>query len=175
MALSPDRRIILNAPPARTVKLGTTSGKSLVVSVPAPRTLILGPNGTQVLVLAQQGVQGPPGAMGSPGSALPPINFSYGDASPSVLYTLAVNSVITRCTIVIRTPFNGAGASLSVGTTGSPSLIQTTSQNAPGIAGQYASTPDAVLPAGTQIKLTIAPGSAPSAGSGIVIIELLAT
>jgi hypothetical protein len=142
--------------------------------ITAPESQKLQVTREQRATIITQLVQGPAGTTGPAGNALPPIAFAYGDASPSVRYTLPKRSLITACSINIRTAFNGVGAQLAVGTPGNPEGLMPVTHNDPGTVGQYENSPDLELPAGSQITLSITPGAGASRGSGVVVLELLA-
>lgn len=125
----------------------------------------------EVIEVAEPGMPGP---AGPPGSALPPISFAYGDASPAQIYTLTKRSMVISCSLYIRTAFDGAGAALKVGTPSAPEALLPAGFNDPNSLGQYENSPDLELPAGSQITLTITPGTGASQGNGVVVIELLA-
>ena len=99
------------------------------------------------------------------------LNFSYGDASPSVIYTPSVNAVMTLCRIDIDTAFNGAGAALAVGTAASPQLLMPADRNAPSMVAAFETTPDVTVLAGTDLRLTITPGGGASQGAGRIVLD----
>lgn len=126
-----------------------------------------------VVSAGEAGPRGEPGAAGLPSSGLPPINFSYGDASPSLLYTLTEDMLLDGVQLILSTVFDGVGASLSVGTLGSPGLYLSASYNDPYAVATYETSPDVIIASGTAIYLTIVPGAGASTGSGKVVLALL--
>lgn len=115
------------------------------------------------------------GAQGPLGNAFSPIvvGFSFGDASPVVLYTLPQASYVGNVTLDIQTPFNGVGAVLSVGVGGDLQALLPLGHNDPSQALQYETSPGVFLPGGTQLLLAITPGTGATQGSGAVVIDLL--
>ncbi len=101
------------------------------------------------------------------------IDFSYGDATPSVLYVPDEDVVLTGVRLAVGTAFNGAGAALSVGSSALPDLYLPASEVDPAIAAGYESIPDAFVSAGESIYLHITPGSGASAGAGRAILNLI--
>jgi hypothetical protein len=113
---------------------------------------------------------------GAPGGGLQaPLNFAYGDASPDVVFTPAVDCELTDLALQITTPFDGVGASLKVGTIADPALLMDTWQNDPGSACIYETSPHQALSAGTAVRLTINPGTGASQGAGQLIFTVLPT
>lgn len=103
--------------------------------------------------------------------AIPPYDFAFGDASPAVIYTATYDVEIVVTSLQIDTPFNGAGAALALGVTGSPNALMPPSYTDPSKAGVYEASPRIMLAAGQSIILTITPGSGASAGSGQIVVE----
>lgn len=99
------------------------------------------------------------------------LNFSFGDASPSVLFTIAANKIIEEVRIIILTEFDGVGASLKVGDALQDDLLLNEDQNDPTIAATYISTPNISYNSPTQILLTINSGSGATQGSGILLLK----
>jgi hypothetical protein len=99
------------------------------------------------------------------------IPFAFGDASPVPVYTPsgACTDVLAR--LVIDTPFNGSGAALKVGTSGSPELLIPASANDPTHAAGYEAAPDVSLTSGEAIVLTIIPGTGATQGAGRLIFD----
>lgn len=99
------------------------------------------------------------------------VGFAYGDASPATIYTPSADAVFTLCRVVIDTPFDGAGAALAVGTAADPEILMPASNNGPAIAASFESTPDTIVDAGTDIRVTITPGAGATAGAGRIILD----
>jgi hypothetical protein len=116
---------------------------------------------------------GPPGADGG-GGMLAPIPFAFNNTSPRVVYTLPAQSLIRSVTLVITIAFDGAGASLAVGTPESPNLLIAPADNNPGVAIDYEIDSYEVLPAETEIQITTNPGAGAGAGAGYLILDLVA-
>jgi hypothetical protein len=144
-----------------------------------------GPEGRIVVTVQQRGARtvvhdrqklrvvsrGPQGPKGDTGASLPPVSFAYGDSSPVLVFTLAVDTEIIVASLQIFTAFNGSGASLRLGTVASPGCLLDTSQNDPTAVGVYKTNPHVNLVAGTAVKITIVPGGGATQGSGQVVLE----
>jgi hypothetical protein len=106
------------------------------------------------------------------GGAVKVVAFSFASVSPLVLSPLLGGQSVVRVGILITTPFDGAGASLTLGTPGSPALLLASTDNRPSAAGQYES--DAITPfaAPDTMQLTIIPGGGATQGAGQVFYEL---
>jgi hypothetical protein len=117
--------------------------------------------------------QGPPGAIGPPGAALPPTNFAFGDASPALVQTLDAQKLVVRTRITITTPFDGAGATLSIGTLAQPELLIASSQVNPAQKTTFETTPEVALSAGTNLYLFIIAGVGATQGAGRTVLELI--
>lgn len=124
--------------------------------------------------VVEVGLQGPAGAPGlDAGGNLPPIPFSYGDASPVPVYVPAVPSLVVSAAIHVRTPFNGFGAALELGIDEQPGLLMPAAYNDPATSGEYENTPDVTLSAGQQVLLTVTPGAGATQGAGVIILRVL--
>lgn len=99
------------------------------------------------------------------------INFSFGDASPATIWTTphTLHVVLTR--VVVLTPFNGAGASVKVGTVANDQLLFEPGAAELSQAAAWEFNSDAQLLSAESIKVTITPGSGASAGTGRIIID----
>lgn len=128
----------------------------------------------QNVLLGIRGIQGPPGAGGGGASGASGASaFAFGDATPEVVYTAPSSSpvTVTVATVVIDTPFNGTGAALTLGTSGTPAAVMDTPDIDCTQVGSYAAYPDLALAAGQTLLLYITPGAGASQGSGKVVIE----
>ena len=110
----------------------------------------------------------------APGStaAFVEVNFNYGDASPKLITTVPANKLVLMSSIVIKTGLNGVGATLQIGSAGTPGDIMATSDNAPSILSNWTNNPDTVYGSDTPVYLTINNGSGATAGSGLVILQI---
>ncbi len=106
----------------------------------------------------------------SPASAQLP--FSFGDASPEFIVTVPAGKTVYEVRIDINTPFDGVGAALEVGDTGTPDQLMTAAQNDPSLQGSYISSPAFVYVATTQVKLSITPGAGATQGSGVLVLSM---
>jgi hypothetical protein len=97
--------------------------------------------------------------------------FAFGDASPAVIGSIAANKQILSVQLFITQAFNGSGAALQVGISGTPGDLMATSENAPGTVGEYSVYTLKSYGSVTNLILTITPGSGASAGTGLVVIK----
>jgi hypothetical protein len=101
------------------------------------------------------------------------VPFTYQSASPLEIAPLHVGSVVVRTAVLITTAFNGAGASVELGTSGLP-----TEFFAPGDVDVTATGDTFDNPAlfdsavATNVVLVIVPGAGATAGAGLVLCEL---
>lgn len=103
----------------------------------------------------------------SDGSVDTVVPFSHSTPSPLVLQALAPGQTLARVAILIQTPFDAPGASLSVGTFADPAKILAPGDAPPAASGQYES--DAIAPTGVpdSLILTISP-SGSTVGAGLL-------
>lgn len=127
----------------------------------------------RVVQIVDEGPQGPPGDDGAAGGSIAPIAFSYGDASPSTIYTTTDAGTLTVVRVVIDTALNGTGAALKLGTIADDDALMTTAENDPSTVADYETTPDLHLSAGTVVRLTITPGSGATQGAGRVLLTFI--
>jgi hypothetical protein len=113
---------------------------------------------TEAPLVVSIGEAGPTGPVGQPGSAIPPVDFSYGDASPAIVYTLTEDMFLDSVQVVVTTAFNGTGAALSVGKSGQLEAYLAAAQNDPTTTATYETSPDVIIASGTVILLSITRG-----------------
>lgn len=99
--------------------------------------------------------------------------FSFGDASPAPIFTAPANCTDVLARVVIDTPFDGAGASLKLGTSVAPEALMAAAQNNPAQVAGYEAAPDVALTSGEAIVLTITPGTGATQGAGRVIFDAI--
>lgn len=112
------------------------------------------------------GVQGPPG-VDNVGIRH---TFAFGDATPTLIFSTSSNDTVYRVELTITTPFDGIGASLSIGSQGNPLELLSTNQVDPYTIGTYQSNECVKYTSPTDVKLFITPGSGASTGSGFILI-----
>lgn len=137
---------------------------TIITQVPQP-TLIRGVSAPVVISNPQVGPQGPRGDHGFVE------NFAWGDATPAVLLSVAAGAVIFSVTLVILESFDGTGAALSVGITGTSGLLLATNQCNPLVEGSYQSSPGYQFETPQILRLFITPGAGASKGNGVIIID----
>lgn len=120
-----------------------------------------------VLEVSEQGPAGPPGTNGSGGIEFP---FAWGDASPRQIVIAAAGKLVYSVQIHISTPFNGVGASLTVGDAGQSDRLMSVYQSDPNTAGNYTAAPSHRYGTATPLLLTINPGAGASAGVGLLTL-----
>lgn len=101
---------------------------------------------------------------------IPPIAFSFGDATPNDIYTATVDGTFTDVRMTIETDFDGTGPSVALGVTGDLDALLATNQSDPTEVGAYENAPDVHVSAGDQVIISITPGSGASQGAGRVFL-----
>lgn len=159
----------------------TSSGSSTLVVVAEPRNVsIAAPvasviSTTQVPSVLAVASPGPQGRVGTPGTSgagvLPPIDFSYGSASPTGVVTLAETSEVTGISLQVEQVFDGVGASVALGVAGDPESLMPAAFTSLASLDTYEFSPRIEYPAGTVLILTIVPGAGASQGLGQIIIS----
>lgn len=181
--------LVLETAPAQILAIPESGPAVSVIEQAAPQIVALAAEQPQHIVgLIAQGPAGPsafedwlkrnPGgtweeflaSLGT-GALDAVIDFSFGDASPRVMFTLPQDSLLSELQLIIRQPFNGVGAKLVVRTNGYIILMDE-DQNLPDFPTTYETTPAAILPAGSQIVLEITPGVGATAGTGQLLLNL---
>lgn len=134
-----------------------------------PTLVLRSEQSSQFTILAGQ--RGSTGQAGASGSALPAVNFAYGDASPMLIHTFDSPALLAELQLVIQQPFDGAGAQLVLRTQDSQ-ILMAADQNAPGLVATFETTPAAQMPAGSAVYLEITPGSGATTGAGQILLNL---
>ena len=98
--------------------------------------------------------------------------FSFGDASPMPVYTTTAGQTVFTAQIVIQVPFNGVGASLSLGDAVVSDRLIRVDQVDPTFAAEYEANPGYTYASATPIILTIVPGAGCTQGSGYILLEV---
>lgn len=104
------------------------------------------------------------------GDSVPSTAFAFGDATPAAIGTFT--GAVLRVSLLITEAFDGTGASLQIGTVGTPNLLMDSSENDPTEIGRYEANP-AIELSSDSIVLTIVPGSGASTGAGYVYLEIV--
>lgn len=99
------------------------------------------------------------------------IPFSFGDVSPELIGLIPANKLIFTVEVIVMVPFDGVGASLTVGDASNNSSLQSVGQNDPTTVATYTSTPSFLYGSATNANLYITPGSGSTQGSGYVAIR----
>jgi hypothetical protein len=154
-------------------------GDTIVVETEECITIITESDGASVVTDSRSpvvvkdtavGPHGPPGEIG-PSASEDQSNFSWGDATPAILFESEAGTTIYEISLVILEPFDGIGAALSIGVTGDPELFMAGDECDPKTAGVYSVTPGYKFAAAGTIRLFITPGAGASKGNGAVMID----
>ena len=105
------------------------------------------------------------------GASSQEIAFSWGDATPRIIYEMITGLTLNGIKLILFNEFDGVGASLSLGVTGTPELFMKTTENDPTKVGTYEVTPGYKFITTDTIRLFITPGSGASKGNGVIVIE----
>lgn len=89
-------------------------------------------------------------------------------ASQSSTKAIPANAVITRCDVQITTPYSG-GTTITVGRTGSASLLQVTTDNVATVAGDY-DAPQRTGWGASELAVLVTVAGSPGAGAGRVLV-----
>lgn len=98
-------------------------------------------------------------------------DFSFGDPTRNIMHAPAGYRVISA-KIIIKTAFNGAGASLKIGDAGNAESIMAAAGNDPTLVSVFATEPAVQYSVATPILFTINPGAGATQGSGSVVVEI---
>jgi hypothetical protein len=126
-----------------------------------------------VVVTLYQGIPGKDGASAA-GELTTVFNFAFGDASPAVLNVATAGKQIFDVEVNLTQPFDGVGASLTIGDAAILDRLMSESQNDPATAGRYQTAPEFVYGGDTQLLLSIIPGEGATTGAGVVAIRVQA-
>ncbi len=98
------------------------------------------------------------------------IRFALGTATASSTTSIPNNAIVIAAELNVTTPYTG-GATVSIGTAGSPSALQATTDNNPQAAGIYQVMQDTAYPGPATVQATVA--GAPIAGVAQVIVRYI--
>jgi len=90
-------------------------------------------------------------------------------ASQSSSSQIPANATVVETTLDIVTPYS-AGATISVGQTGTPALLQATTDNLATVAGQY-QTPQDVAWGASPLAVLVTVAGSPAAGAGFCLVK----
>ena len=108
---------------------------------------------------------------GSSSAIVKDIYFAYTDVSSRLIYTTEVNEIILTVTVVILVPFNGVGASISIGDSSIVNRLGNNTQIYLDQVGEYSINPTYKYISETAINLTLNAGTGATQGNGYIIIE----
>jgi hypothetical protein len=137
------------------------------VEVPGePSVLVVVDERVQVVTAGLQGPQGPAGT-----ADVSPINFSFGDPAQRVVLTTTTNQVISAVSVFVATAFDGAASTFALGTAAQPELLVAAQRVDLGIATEFEVDPNVVLPANSDIVLTLGVGFGVTRGAGWITVH----
>lgn len=97
--MPPPTAVLVTVPPSTQVSV---SGDIVTVVTPVSQvTVTTNVSATTVVTPNEQGPPGPQGTPGLSGGLLPTLNFSYGDATPTPVATLAAGTRVFSVTIFL--------------------------------------------------------------------------
>ena len=117
-----------------------------------------------VVSVAEQGI---PGAAGLGAIRK---DFGFGDSTPDLIVMANAGDVVYEVEIVIMTPFDGTGATLTIGDSAQNDRLMQSTQNDPATPATYGAIPDYKYSAVTPINLYISPGAGATQGAGFILI-----
>jgi len=95
------------------------------------------------------------------------VPFTFGDAIPTILFSLLAGDVLTECEVVIESGYDDVAATAQVGVLGDLGAVLSDSDIAPTLVGQYATMADRTSAVAETLLFTQAPGLS-TVGSGYV-------
>lgn len=98
------------------------------------------------------------------------VGFAFGDA-PHTIYAVPDDRLAYLVRLVIDTAFDGAGASIAIGTAGDADALMPAAANDPATAASYEFASNAELAAGDAVRLVINPGAGATQGAGRIILD----
>lgn len=113
------------------------------------------------------------GPQGSSGTTIQSINFSYGDATPKSILTVASGKRIAKVQLEISTAFNGSGAALSLGFVNEAEALFPSALLDPTLLYIFEENPSMLLASQKEILLFITPGTGTSQGSGTIFLSII--
>jgi hypothetical protein len=111
------------------------------------------------------------GARGAPGGSIPAIAWSFGDAAGTV-WTPESDGVLVGVRLAVEVALNGTAPTIMVGTLTQPDAAMAAGDNDPSSQGEYETTPDLRMTAGTPLRMAITPNVS-NAGSGALYLDFL--
>jgi hypothetical protein len=141
------------------------SERNSIVVVPQRETVLV-----TTATRGPAGPTGPQGASGTGGAV--EVAFSYNDATPAALVTALTDKMVYSVVLFIEVPFDGTGASLTVGDAGDTDRLMTAAENDPTLVGAHESNPAHVYGTDTPLTLSIVAGAGATQGSGIALLYI---
>ena len=98
--------------------------------------------------------------------------IAFNDLSPIPLTTLQANDKVIKATVILNQAFDGAGASVTVGTDAVQDLIVSNTDIDITDVGTYEVFPQYFATGSTELKVFIAPGTLATTGEVFISLEL---
>jgi hypothetical protein len=127
----------------------------------------------KVISEVMQGPTGPQGPQGTPGEGTglaSRVNFSWGDASPTILYTLITGKTLLKIEIYITTPFDGTSPFITIGKAGNTNQFFGIENIDIKTIGQYQTNPLFSAVSDTIINLYLSPDFDTNNGGGFILL-----
>jgi len=170
-----DSDLVIAAPVITTVveadEISTSSVSQPVVTAVEGTTITTSVIATQVVTLLTA-EQGPAGVDGADATGQRTFAFEWGDATPVPLLTVDAGRMVLACTVSLDVPFDGVGASLSIGDAGDDGSLFDAGMIDTSVVGSFQNSPCLRFGTDTEVLLTITPGTGASTGSGVVSLFL---
>ena len=143
----------------------------LTLTAPAQGSIEFAPAPAGITLQLAPFFKGEKGDTGAAGQSIAPVNFAYGDSSPRIIIPALTSKIVLAVNINITTPFDGAGASLSIGTLANPALLVDPMQLDLSVATEFEINPNVKFTTPADIYLTITPGAGATQGTGWIVVE----
>lgn len=99
--------------------------------------------------------------------------FSWGDATPSPVFTLGAGAVIAEVNVWMLEEFNGTGASITIGRPLDNDELMSTSEIDPTFKSSFSTRPGKEYPIGEVVNVYITPGAGATSGRGVISIYII--
>lgn len=150
---------------------GDSPGSLSISNGSLNQVLTKNPNGSVTIARSLPNPPSPPIITSSDNDGRAIVSFSYGDATPKIIYSISAGKTVLKAQITITQPFNGDSSVLRLGDGINPERLITALQNNSAIAGSYTTNPVYTYTASTDILLAILPGVGCTQGSGLILLE----
>lgn len=121
----------------------------------------------EVIRVVSVSEQGPPGIAGVGASFF----FTWGNVEDLLIYTIDAGITIHSIYFIVLEAFNGAGATITIGTTDDHSLLLRAGNVDLTTVGTYLISPGYQFDVDSEIRIFNTPGSGATTGSGTLVIN----